>query len=63
MVAREVRHGLVTYRDADGKTTHGLLGETVDVHEDDLERFDRLNGTPEGEQAKPAAKKTAGNRK
>ncbi len=49
MAERTVHIGLATYRRADGPDDaelwhFGLLGSTVDVHSDDLERFDRLNG-------------------
>lgn len=48
MAAREIRIGLATFRRADAPEDtavwgFGLYGETVDVHEADLERFDRLN--------------------
>ena len=49
MAERDVRIGLATFRRADGPDDSpvwgfALYGETVDVHKDDLERFDRLNG-------------------
>lgn len=44
MAARTVRRGYVVYTNADGRPVTGYLGEEVDVHEDHLERFDRLNG-------------------
>ena len=44
MSVRTVRIALASYRRADGAETYAMLGETVDVHPDDLERFDRLNG-------------------
>ena len=52
MSVRIVRIALASYRRADGAETYAMLGETVDVHPDDLERFDRLNGAAiaEGEQ-------------
>lgn len=44
MGVREIRTGVGTYRRAsDGEWGFGMFGEEVDVHEDDLERFDRLN--------------------
>lgn len=44
MAKRTIRAGIVTYRAADGREgAYGFLGDEVDVHEDDLERFDRLN--------------------
>ena len=54
MPKREVNLGLIAYEPTahPGLTIWGRLGETVDVHEGDLERFDRLNGAhgeaPEG---------------
>lgn len=52
MAEREVKIGLATFRRADAPDDtaiwgFALLGETVDVHKDDLERFDRLNGPAE----------------
>jgi len=49
MAEREVKVGLASFRRADAPSDtevfgFGLLGQTVDVHGDDLERFDRLNG-------------------
>ena len=44
MTTRTVRIALASYRRADEAETYAMLGETVDVHPDDLERFDRLNG-------------------
>lgn len=44
MSIRTVRIALASYRRADEVETYAMLGETVDVHPDDLERFDRLNG-------------------
>ena len=44
MSIRIVRIALASYRRADEAETYAMLGETVDVHPDDLERFDRLNG-------------------
>lgn len=44
MAKRTIRAGIATYRAADGREgVFGFLGDEVDVHEDDLERFDRLN--------------------
>jgi hypothetical protein len=43
MGERTIRSGIGTYQRPDGQWTHGSLGDTVEVHEDDLERFDRLN--------------------
>lgn len=48
MAEREVRVGVATFRQNVQADTplwgFGLHGQKVDVHEDDLERFDRLNG-------------------
>jgi hypothetical protein len=53
MATREVKVGVMSYVNADGLNQFGLLGATVDVHPDDVERFDRLNvvaaPTPEPE--------------
>ena len=46
MVARTVRLGFLRYRGIDGNTHLGFIGEDIDVHEDDLERFDSLNPEP-----------------
>lgn len=48
MADREVRIGLATFRRADAPDDtavwgFALLGEVVDVHADDVARFDRLN--------------------
>ena len=43
MSVRIVRIALASYRRTDEAETYAMLGETVDVHPDDLERFDRLN--------------------
>ena len=44
MSVRIVRIALASYRRTDEAETYAMLGEIVDVHPDDLERFDRLNG-------------------
>jgi len=43
MAARTIATGIGTYQNPAGVWTFGQLGDEVDVHEDDLERFDRLN--------------------
>lgn len=43
MAARTIRSGIGSYQGKDGRWTHGVMGDVVDVHKDDLERFDRLN--------------------
>lgn len=52
MAERTIRSGIGTYQRPDGQWTHGVLGDVVDVHEDDVERFDRLN--PEEPVTEPA---------
>lgn len=54
MSIRTVRIALASYRRADEAETYAMLGQTVDVHPDDLERFDRLNGDEVAED-EPAA--------
>lgn len=54
MSVRIVRIALASYRRTDEAETYAMLGETVDVHPDDLERFDRLNGDEVAED-EPAA--------
>lgn len=57
----------VFYRDADGAARRGRAGQEIDVHEDDIARFDSLNvlqsapAAAASEQApvKPATRKTA----
>ncbi|ERG63533.1 hypothetical protein L332_03585 [Agrococcus pavilionensis RW1] len=56
MAERTIRTGLGTYLRLDGQWDYGRQGETVDVHEDDLERFDRLNpAEPEAKAVEAAA--------
>lgn len=50
MAERTIRSGIGTYQRPDGVWTHGMLGDVVDVHEDDVERFDKLNPEPVGEE-------------
>lgn len=47
MAARTVKLGFVVYTDVDGRPSTGYLGDDVDVHKNDLERFDRLNKAPD----------------
>ena len=63
MAKRKVNIGGATYRRADIPEINGfgMFGETVDVHEDDLERFDRLNGEPDPLQEEKALPKPDGN--
>lgn len=46
MAERTIRSGIGTYQRPDGIWTHGMLGDVVDVHKDDVDRFDRLNPAP-----------------
>jgi hypothetical protein len=47
MAERTISGGFETYRRAsDGEQHFGMQGENVDVHEDDLDRFDRLHPAP-----------------
>lgn len=51
MPDREVKLGLMTYQDEAGnKGCIGFQGETVQVHDDDVERFDELNVQPGGDE-------------
>lgn len=45
MPKRTIKIGLASYLNADGLEQFGLFGAEVDVHPDDVERFDRLNGS------------------
>ncbi len=51
MAARTVRIGVIAYRrkDMDHIGAWGFHGEKVDVHGDDVERFDSLNVTPDAD--------------
>lgn len=57
MPKRTIKTALATYRSADGTAgAFGFRGEEVDVHADDVKRFDELNVEPsddEVEAAKP----------
>ena len=61
MVKRQVAQVLMSYRDLEGRVRHALKNENVDVGEEWLEDFDKLND-PEGHRT-PAAKKTAPQKK
>jgi hypothetical protein len=51
MAEREIKLGLMTYvNEAGDKGCVGFQGETVKVHQDDLERFDELNVQPGGDE-------------
>lgn len=43
MAVRTVRAGFIVFTDKSGRPVTGYLGDEVDVHKDDVERFDRLN--------------------
>jgi hypothetical protein len=43
MAERIARLGYMHYRDADGRIRDAVAGETIQVHPDDVERFDSLN--------------------
>ena len=45
-VEREVRVGLMTYLSPSGRWVYAQLGDKVEVHPSDAERFDRLNPEP-----------------
>lgn len=67
MAKRTVKIGGATFRRADAPADvalwgFSLLGEEVDVHDDDLERFDRLNvpGSPTVAPPLPVAAEAAG---
>lgn len=74
MSKRVIKVGVMSYLTADGLPAFGMHGQEVDVHGDDLERFDRLNVMPDakadevaepeqGEAAEPDAKKPATRRR
>ncbi len=55
MAKRTVKTGLATYVNAKGDAgCIGFQGEEVDVHADDVERFDSLNEQPGGDDPYPA---------
>jgi hypothetical protein len=66
---RTVRVGLMTYQREDGRFRLAYAGDTVKVHPDFLERFDRLNVVqgqepePEPEPAKEQAPRSRSRRK
>lgn len=55
MPTRVVNLGTIAFVDESGLNRYGTFGETVEVHPDNLERFDSLNGEPP-EDKKPARK-------
>lgn len=54
MAARTVKLGFVVYTDAEGRPATGYIGDEVNVHKDDLDRFDRLNVLPDVAEAQKA---------
>jgi hypothetical protein len=46
MGTRIIQSGIGSYTDPEGRAKFGFLGDEVEVHDDDLERFDRLNPAP-----------------
>jgi hypothetical protein len=59
-VERTVRVGLMSYVDPDGAHRYALKGAVVQVHPDQVARFDRLNrlqGEPEPEPVEVKAKR------
>lgn len=48
-VTRIVLLGSAVYRDATGAVRRGRAGQEIEVHADDVERFDRLNVLPSPE--------------
>lgn len=56
MTERKVAIGLITFKHARGYQDIGYLGDVVDVHEADLERFDRRNKLSPGRPKKPVAR-------
>lgn len=60
MAERTIRTGIGTYQRPDGQWSFGTFGEVVDVHEDDVARFDRLNpAEPEGERSESESESEA----
>ena len=51
MAKRTIKTGIATYVNAKGVVgCYGFQGEEVDVHADDLDRFDSLNEQPGGDE-------------
>jgi hypothetical protein len=63
MTKREVAIGMATYTDVDGARRIGLAGEQVDVHADDVARFDAVNGTAPPRKTAAPQKRAAPRRK
>jgi hypothetical protein len=49
MVERTVKQTLASYRDPGGTMRYALQGQTIDVGDTDVKRFDEANGAPESE--------------
>lgn len=59
MAKRTIRTGIGSYQRPDGIWTHGLQGDEVDVHADDLERFDRVEADALGLRDEPVSEEQA----
>lgn len=57
MAERTARLGSMFYRDSDGRYRTASAGDTIQVHPDYLERFDRLNVLLGQEPGKPEPEK------
>lgn len=59
MAERTARLGSMHYRDADGQYRTASAGDVIQVHREDVERFDRLNvlmGEEPGSSVEPESK-------
>lgn len=59
MAKRTIRTGIGSYQRPDGIWTHGFLGDEVDVHGDDVERFDRVEAEALGVRDEPSVDEPA----
>jgi len=59
MLTRTIQIGMCTYIDPNGVRRIGQQGEQVNVHADDVKRFDAINGGPRGRDSDPEAKTAA----
>jgi len=59
MARRTIRTGIGSYQRPDGQWTHGAMGDDVEVHEGDLERFDRLQAEALGALDEPVTEDVA----
>ena len=55
MTKKTVNAGMCTYTDVSGARRIATAGEEVDVHPDDVGRFNKVNGIITVESKKPAA--------